>query len=276
MEEVKVEAAAAVEPSESRAPDATKESTYSETSRQKGDKLKTLKCFPIVKNMIEEGVFVDDIARYIHEDAKEMVSIQRESLKRTIYRYLETDARENVNRMLPATMDILKARLNESIDPLMALNILMSVHMDRIMIEFTVEKKIGKTIKNNTDSIRVATSIAQAMSKVGAQDLSNRLRGAASNDTPKDTVDKMFRMKQSYLARYGEATTNVIMNPDSRRRVLNALERVQKGHSGPLFDILMAKFGKPDEGQTSTTIDIQSQPIDVTSSNSATSGDGTQ
>jgi hypothetical protein len=46
------------------------------------------------------------------------------------------------------------------------------------------------------------------------------------------------KVKDEYIAKWGEKTANILNNPDSRRRVMNVLEKFRAGANGVVAEIL--------------------------------------
>ncbi len=206
-------------------------------------KIEGLNCLADIKQMFENGEKVADIAAYIQNDAKEYNDVSQKTLIRSLYRYFTDCIRsEQVKELLPATMLLLKENLQEHIDPIHALNILLAIHIDRITMEYTIEKKLGKTLSSNTKAISVAATISDLLNKATSDDLSRRLKGASLDTSPSDALDGMARLRESYAQKYGEVAANVIANPDARRRILNIMEKIEKSASGPLFDMVYKRL----------------------------------
>lgn len=55
------------------------------------------------------------------------------------------------------------------------------------------------------------------------------------------------KIKKDYIEKWGEKTAAVLNNPDSKRRVLNILESLRAGASGPIGAILDAEAKKEKE-----------------------------
>jgi len=205
--------------------------------------LDNLACIEQVKLMFEEGSRVSDIADYIQDEAKECLDISKDVLIRKLYRYLTDLIKPDAAKeLVPHTVSMLKGNLNETIDPIQSLNIVLAIQVDRIMMEYAIEKKLGKTISSNTKSIQVAAYISDLINKATSDDLARRLKGA-SLDKPDagDTLDQIGKIRDAYAQKYGEVAANVISNPDARRRILNIMEKIEKANSGPLYDLVYKK-----------------------------------
>jgi hypothetical protein len=207
-------------------------------------KIETLNCFEDVKNMFLAGYKIPEISKFIHEEAKECLDIERFSLNKSLQRYITNNLpKEQLKEIVPSTVSMLKDSLQENIDPIHALNILLAIQMDRVMIEYAIEKNIGKTMTSNTKSVDVAAKITHLLDRATSEDLVRRLKGASQDKTPGDTLDNIGKLHDAYAQRYGEVAANVIANPDARRRILNIMEKIEKGNSGPLFDMIYKKLG---------------------------------
>lgn len=207
-------------------------------------KLEQLSCFSTVKNMIDSGESVPSIAKFIREDAKESLEISEKSLRNRIYRYIQKNSKDYLREQMPRPHLALYADQTERLELMNGLYLLLSIHMDRIIMEYTVEKKIGKTIASTTSAIKVATEIFKTISEV--EDSKDR-----KTEPEEQSWDKfMASAKERYASEWGEPIANVVFNPQSRRRILNAMEKIKRGSSADFLEVMRKKramLGLPEE-----------------------------
>ena len=53
-----------------------------------------------------------------------------------------------------------------------------------------------------------------------------------------DSSQNREKIKNEYIEKWGEKTANVLNNPDSKRRVMNVLEKFRAGANGVVSEIL--------------------------------------
>lgn len=220
------------------------------------NKIETLICFPEVKQKLENGEKISEIALYIQEEAKEYLEVKREAIVRSLYRYQNNSiTNEQRDELLPSTALLLKGSLQEYIDPIEALNLLLNIQIDRIAIEYKIEKKLGKTLASTTKAIDIATTIANALNRASSDEQARKLKyGDNKNDSYDAAVKRQHdKITESVAARYGEVTANIMNDPAARRRILNVVEKLGKGTSGPLYDSVRKRIMDMDSNQESKT-----------------------
>ena len=199
-------------------------------------RLEQLNCFAVVKNMLEGGESVPNIAKFIREEAKESLDISEKSLRNRLYRYIQKNSRETVREQVPRPHLALYQKQVEKIDAVAALQLLGSIHMDRILMEYAVEKKIGKTIISTTSAIKVANDIYRTIHEIET-DLKNQ--GVQPQQTSLE--EQMAHFRERYREQWGEAWTNIALNPESRRRIVGAMEKVRRWNSTAFLEAVKAK-----------------------------------
>lgn len=238
-------------------------------------RLEKLKCWPEVKQMVEDGVSVTDICQYIYYDSKEMQDLKFESLRQYIYKFINEYC-THVGGRIPVTHFSLLSSAKEQIDPLNAMNVLFAIQMDRIMLDYGVEKQQKKTLKHNTGSLKLATDMAKTINEIQTDVLRMRMR-AEKEKTVDDTVRQAARIRQEYEEQFGSTAAIVALNPESRRKVYNAMIRLKRRDSKPLLELLkmnkekmteLEKNGVIPEGET----DREMSGIDLSGVNAASEG----
>lgn len=199
-------------------------------------RLEQLKCWSDVRHMIEDGVAVSEICQFIYYDQKEMQEMKFESLRQYIYKFVGEFC-TTVGGRIPVTHFSLLESSKEQIDPLNAMNVLFAIQMDRIMLDYGVEKQQKKTLKHNTGSLKLATDMAKTINEIQTDVLRMRMR-AEKEKSVDDTVRQAARIRQEYEEKFGSTATVVALNPESRRKVYNAMIRLKRRDSQPLLELL--------------------------------------
>ncbi len=128
-------------------------------------KLKGLDCFDEVDAKIKAGVSPDEVARWLQEDLLQMTEIQRESLRRQLYRYkAELPASELIKgREEPLFIRKAIEKMNRGINELDELEKLYLYQLKRISKNAETEDKLSIMLKGTSKEIQLATDMLEKM-----------------------------------------------------------------------------------------------------------------
>lgn len=230
--------------------------------------MEQLKCWPSVVAMFENGMKVPVVARYIQEDCKENTDVSRQSLERLLHYWLRKNAdRPDIDERTPTRHVNLIESAPDRIDPLDALNMLFAIQVDRITDFYKIEKRANNFNTFNNDAIRLAKDIAQTMANIEAK---RRPSGAPLGSEGKaavETFNQTQRLKKIYEDKFGGVAAAVLLNDESRRKIVSVLDKIRKGNSPSLGEILNANVAKADELRTAEEVRVAEEgaTIDVES-----------
>lgn len=229
------------------------------TKHEKLSKLEKLSCFPQVKNMLEQGISIKDVALFIQEDAKEYLDASRGSVQSALYRYVESKSDSFIREQVPLPHLGLQQKNIPDMDAINVCNLGLAIQLDRIYIDYTTEKKIKKTINSNTHSLRVLNDLLKTKSLLEQRELekSRELVKAGSLANSGINLDDIPRLKANYAAKFGDAIANIVFDPGSRRRIINALEKVKRGSNADFIEAMKKKrrsLGLPEEDPTDNIV----------------------
>jgi len=218
----------------------TLRTTVVQTHKKIGRRLELMKCWPEVMALIDNGEKVEEIAHFIQEDRRESLNVKRKTVVATIYFWLSKNRAKG--ERAPTKHLVLIGSMSENVDSLSAINMLFAIQVDRITEHYAVEKEHKNFTNFNNNAIRIAKEIVQTMSEI---ELKRRpspgaasLEQASGASSVNDTYLALQRMGQTYAEKFGINAANVILNDESRRRVMSALEKVRQCESTELMDIL--------------------------------------
>ena len=218
----------------------TLRTTVVQTHKKIGRRLELMKCWPEVMALIDNGEKVEEIARFIQEDRRESLNVKRKTVVATIYFWLSKNRAKG--ERAPTKHLVLIGSMSENVDSLSAINMLFAIQVDRITEHYAVEKEHKNFTNFNNNAIRIAKEIVQTMSEI---ELKRRpspgaasLEQASGASSVNDTYLALQRMGQTYAEKFGINAAHVILNDESRRRVMSALEKVRQCESTELMDIL--------------------------------------
>ena len=215
--------------------------------RKKIRKLEALKCWPEVKKMLLSGVKVSDICYYIQIEKEEYKEITQTSLATTIYRFIGKNKHMLLAR--PISHETMIASL-ELVDQLDAINLLFSINMDTVIKlhkKFTLDG--GKGYDNFDKAMRSCNAVIQTLNDVRKDHV--RYHIGKTSSTENDTMAQVERVKKIFQAKHGNRAAGILFNPESRRRVLNALQKVRNSDTSSVIDLLqrnqekLKDFGDP-------------------------------
>jgi hypothetical protein len=131
-------------------------------------KLKSSPHFPEIEIRIKAGVAPEEVARWLQEDVLQYTDIQRDSLKRQLYRY---KAALPAHELLKATEEPLWIKtaidkMRRGINELEELEKMYLLQQRRINIDAQTEDKINKLFKGTNKEIELATSLLEKMIKL--------------------------------------------------------------------------------------------------------------
>jgi hypothetical protein len=174
---------------------------------------------------VKSGTLTGTVVEYL--EAKHV------SLVTQLCRWVKSKGKEYLGCRAPTThVEMLKSQY-EDIDPLKAMQLIFSIQFDRLMIDYATETKINKCLNSNTNSMRLAMDMISAMDEIGAQ---KSIRPNQSSN--EDSSGNMDRIRREYESRFGANAAMVALNPESRRRVFLALEKVKKGNLASVQELL--------------------------------------
>lgn len=236
---------------------------------EKLSKLERMPCFPKVKNMLEQGVSVKEVARFIQEEAKEYLDASRGTVSAAVYHYVQRHTDVLIREQVPLPHIGLQQNSIPDIDALGACNLALATQLDRVMIDYTTEKKIKKTINTNTFSMKVLNDLLKTKSQLERQEFEKARELAKAGVSAKSGIDldDIPRLKAAYATKYGDKIADVVFSPDSRRRVMNALEKVKRGSSAEFIAIMKKKrrsLGLPEEDAADNIVYVHTPPKSAT------------
>jgi hypothetical protein len=199
------------------------------TSRKRNfKKLKALKCFDLVLARIRDGWVLTQLARYIQDERNEYTEISHEGLTALLGEFRKSlPPGELIKDRMPGVFLAAKEHVEEGIDELEKMQELYYIQMQRIGIDFETERNINKLLPSMTSEIREARNILEAIGKMKTELGVHPRLPQEHNINVTAEVDGQL-VEDLGLKFSSEAVRDVVKNPESRRRVLNTVERFLK------------------------------------------------
>jgi hypothetical protein len=114
-------------------------------------------------------------------------------------------------------------------------SLLASLQFERVLA--AMEKEVSKPNYASVvdDRMQLLNKMLVEISKLEAEKEENKVLQVV------DDVTYQMKMKKDYVEKYGEKTANILLNPDSKRRIMNLVERFRAGANGVVSEILNAE-----------------------------------
>jgi len=220
------------------------------------DRLREMKCFPEVRRRLVKGFPIPEVAQWVQEVQKEYTSASRVALE-SIMRDFRADL--PVVELLPEGIQrsnvIASAlrRFRNGVDELKEMEELYAIQRARIDLAYEQEVAKGKLQFGTVQEVRAGLEI---LAKVAGlkMDLGIHQRHLGQLDV---TAKKLEEIE----TRYGSSEVSaVVRNPESRRKVLSAMERVVAllGSGTPADSVgeLLRSGRQPSGAATAAVIDV--------------------
>lgn len=236
------------------------------TQEQRDQKLynavKKLRCLCNVEDMIQDGMAMKDIAEYI-QGRGEMTIYENRSIQRALKIYVEKNKLKYPIQHAKNRRKAVHNPLDKNyIDPLDTYQLLETMQMERIMLNFGKEIENNETYKETDDQIKIMNHILKNHASIET-DRTIRYMHRNPDKNPEEIPDRLQTVRERIQKTYGEKVSNVISDPESRRRLMNVLEMVKNKHSneeakkiieGKLdrikaMDAMMSSDGSEDDGE---------------------------
>lgn len=199
-----------------------------------------MRCFDKVDAMIKRGYPLADVARFIHGRG-EYGQAAHKSLVTTLHQFRASlPPAELLEARRPAVFLEAERELQMGLDELSELHDLYRLHRQRLDDELAEEKRIGRRLPGTRKEFDQARKLL-----IASHQLKNDLgliRSASTNqhdlaDVPPHIVKAIAACPPHIRA--------VIMDPESRRRVLTVIDKILSicKRGGPPYDGLLEKLG---------------------------------
>lgn len=228
-------------------------------------KLERLLCWPDVLALIENGEAVPKIASYIQDGRREYLDASRDALESALYYWIRKDKAISGARAPTMHMPLL-ASTPGRVDALDSLNLALTFAVERAQRGRLAETRADKLTRSQAEAIRLIHDISKTMAEIETKRRRYAPPPPATAKGPNEVMNQIDAMRRIYEQRYGEVAARVILKDESRRRVLNALERVRKGDSDRLMEILnlneekaveLARKAERQAADDAVTIDVE-------------------
>lgn len=190
-------------------------------------KLRALRCFEEVHQLIVEGWSDQKVAEFIQGERHEYTEVSVAALAAVVRRYrLTIPPAEFIRRRMPECFEHAAQRVATGLDELDQLWLLYAVQMERIGIEVANEKICNKLFPSMTQEMRAAreilVSIAQLKMDLGL------------NERQLGKLDVEAHITAHVEERTGDPkVAKVLANPEKRRKLLGLATKLARAADSP-------------------------------------------
>lgn len=182
-------------------------------------KLRKLRCFEEVHEKICLGWPASKVAEFIQDEQQEYTDIERTSLISTITLYRKSlPPAEKAKYTLPKDTQRAIEELPSEIDELREFIALFKLQKDRIDIDASIEKNVGKLLPTMNQEMRVASEILKSIATLKMDlGITNRQLGTVNVDA--DAVAAGLSDK------YSKDVSSVVSDPIKRKKFLSIAQQ---------------------------------------------------
>jgi len=185
----------------------------------KFERLRSLRCFADVNEMLTTGWPLAEVAKYIQKTKHESTDIEELTLIYLLQAYRRSlPPTTLVARRLPHAFQKASQEVRDGLDVLAEMSKLYVIQMKRVEIDHSLEKKAGKLIPSVNQEIREARALLESLQKLKMDlGLDERHLGTIQLDTG---------ATGEIVTRYGKSSVRrVLEDPQASRKVLSLAER---------------------------------------------------
>ena len=185
----------------------------------KFERLRSLRCFEDINEMLTTGWPLSEVAKYIQATKREYTDIEELSLIYILQAYRRSLPPSTlVSRRLPHVFTKAAREVRDGLDVVSELTKLYEIQMKRIGIDFALEKQAQKLIPSMTQEVREARSLLESIQKT-KMDL-------GLDDRHLGTLQIDAGVSDEIVTRYGKSSVRrVLDDPQASRKVLSLAER---------------------------------------------------
>lgn len=225
--------------------------------KRRSKKLESMQCWPQVKHMLDNGIAVPEIVHYIQITRKEYTNVKPQSLTTIIYQWL--GSLDNRKRLIDYRVPVKHLNLiksnSERVDPIDGMNMLFALHMDRVLMAYDKEKQKKAPSKDNNKMIEIAMDMLNSLAQMqGVGDPKMMSLKNPTNSTTEQRVDgtlaQMDRIKKQFEERWGSTAAQVLLDPESRNKLFNAVNKIRKTAGPTMARIIEENSRKANEAST--------------------------
>jgi len=230
--------------------------------KRRNKKLETMKCWPQVKHMLDNGIPLSEIVHYIQHTRKEYTNVKPNSLRVMINQWL--GGLDNRKRLIDHRIPVRHINLinsnAERLDPIDAMNMLFAIQMDRVLMTYDKEKQKKTLNKENNQALKLAMDMLNSlasMQNVGDPRIVMGKSMASPNASAEQRIDstlaQMDRIKKAMEDRWGSTAAQVLMNPESRNKLFNAVNKIRKTAGTTMAQLIQDNTQKAEESSVMGT-----------------------
>lgn len=197
-------------------------------------KLESLSCWNECVSLIEMGNKPKRIAKFIQEEKGECLDMSAEALRVGIHRWIQKQGARFVGDQAPSTASHLLESMEFDKTPFQIAQYLLNLQVDRINIDYKIEKQMGKSLHHTTAAIKTANELLKTLASLdpALNGLRSTHTSTAANRDGNLTEEMIERSRKIHEAKYG-AIGKFITDPRARRMLLNTIDGLKSLETVP-------------------------------------------
>jgi hypothetical protein len=214
------------------------------------DRLRQSTCWGEMLDMLAIGTRVADIVHFAKEEKKAYPTMTAETLERYLHWFVEKRGKDYILNRCPSKLKMYESAMYD-FDVFVAHKMLAAIQFERVTSAVEREKEAGELSSSTSKQIELLNTILKTVNDEEIQRntkrVSERFIRQIGDNNGSSVLMAVEKVKEQYSQRYGANTAKVILDPESRRRLLNVIERVRASASGPVRKVLEAEMQKESE-----------------------------
>lgn len=216
-----------------------------------------------ILDMLAIGTSVKDIVHFAKIEKNEYPTMQADTLERALHWFIEGRGKDYILHRCPSKLKMYESAMYE-FDVFIAHKMLAAIQFERVTSAVDREKADGTKLDAATSKqIELLNTILKTVNDTEIQRntrrISERFVRQIDDNNGSSVVMAVERVKEQYAQKWGEKTAKAILDPESRRRLLNVIEKVRSTSSSTMKKILEAKVIDGDVIDATPTISDQQQ-----------------
>jgi len=218
---------------------------YSEYSTDKLsviEKLKSLAQWNVIDRMIKENAPFGIIAKYVQDTLGEMKDVKYATIIKALNRYYHSIPETELVQYGRPSKNFMRAmkRYDEGMDELAGLWEMGDIQYNRTQMSLELEQTLGVPTDQGTKNVALMIMIFEKINDIKSRRLGDNFKYRKTGDEPTKTIDEVEDLKEKFRKKYGKAG-ELITDPNSRRRILNVIEKLDKCRGDKLVKLLACR-----------------------------------
>jgi hypothetical protein len=182
-------------------------------------RIRSLKCFVDVEEMLVSGYAAHRVADFIQKERGELTDIGRDYLAGQLTEFRNTELKpvQILSAHMTKVVEKAKGEFEDRLDDLRRLDKIYHLQMNRVDIGHELEKRLKILNKSLSGEIMNVASIIGQMHGI------KMALGMHKETSSQGTIAMRYEIVDGARRRFGDDVADALMKPESRNRVLGVL-----------------------------------------------------